>query len=235
MLQKQHDKLIKSGYIFLGWRGIHPTKHQKRKELPNPVSVDDYLRHNKNKNTRNNANFADKFYNNGETWQGLYLATFVDVCYGYVDELNYKRMDINQENYLPWIFRVYLKKTDIEAVKDVRMWTNGDASPKNFSPEEKPKINSEYIYFGREGPNKEEYLGFEMVLSPSVAQKARFLLSTFTAKGYTVGNSGLIVRGNRVQEKKNLRKNRYEQYEKTMTNSGKPNLDLVRSTNKFGF
>merc|ERR1719431_2404477 len=82
MLQAEHDKLKKAGYIFLGWRGISPTKHKifPDNTIP-PVNVDDYLQHNNPKVTNNDKNFLEKFYN-GKTWSGLYLASFVDVCYG---------------------------------------------------------------------------------------------------------------------------------------------------------
>jgi hypothetical protein len=234
MLQAEHDKLKLAGYKFLGWRGIHPSKHQKESRQPIHVNVDDYLQHNNPQLRTNNANFANKFYNNGEKWQGLYLATFVDVCYGYVEEENDKRVYRNQETYLPWIFRVYLKKSDIEKANDVRMWPNGDAE--NFNPNPRPERNSKYIYYGREGTSETDYRGFEMVLSPSVAQKARFLLSTFTATGYTVRNKE-IIKGNSIADKIRLRaENKGELYERTMANSGtsaKANLVGLQNENRF--
>ena len=98
MLQAEHDKLNCAGYIFLGWRGIKPSKHQKT-ATPHIENVDDYLQHNNPKDYKN-ANFANKFYSNRREWQGTYLATFVDVCYGYVEEHNDKRIDRNQETFL---------------------------------------------------------------------------------------------------------------------------------------
>lgn len=231
MLQTEHDKLNRAGYIFLGWRGIKPSKHQKT-ATPHIENVDDYLRHNNRKDYKN-ANFANKFYSYRREWQGMYLATFVDVCYGYVEELNDKRIDRNQETYLPWIFRVYLNILDIENVHDVQMWQNGDVA--SIVPNPRPQRRAQYIYYGREGPSETDYLGFEIVLSPSVAQKARFLLSTFTATGYTVRDKQ-IIKGNSIDQKISLcAKNKGELYERTMRNYGTAKEKLVGSKGQNRF
>jgi len=228
MLQAEHDKLKQEGYIFLGWRGIHPSKHQRTAAPPAPpavpVNVDDYLQHKFPKYRGRNANFANKFYNNGREWQGLWLATFVDVCYGYVDAENDKRID-RAETYLPWIFRVYLKKSDIEKIHDddVQMWQNGAADSIDIN--RKPLRSSEYIYYGREDPTTPTNWGFEMVLSPSVAQKARFLLSTFTAIGYGVSN-GAILTGRTKENTGELNK-------RTMKTSGTAKGKLVDACGDF--
>jgi len=222
MLQAEHDKLKREGYIFLGWRGIHPSKHQRTVAPPISVNVDDYLQHNSPYYRGRNAKFANKFYNNGQEWQGLWLATFVDVCYGYVDAENDKRID-RAATYLPWIFRVYLKKSDIEKINDVQMWQNGAADSININRE--PSKSSEYIYYGREAPTTPTKRGFEMVLSPSVAQKARFLLSTFTAIGYGVSN-GAILTGR-------TKGNTGELNKRTMKNSGTAKGKLVDAYGDF--
>ena len=113
------------------------------------------------------------------------------------------------------------------------MWQNGDAA--SIVPNPKPQRRAQYIYYGREGPSETDYLGFEIVLSPSVAQKARFLLSTFTATGYTIRNKE-IIKGNRIDQKISLRaKNRGELYERTMRNYGTAKEKLVGSKGKNRF
>ena len=42
-------------------------------------------------------------------------------------------------------------------------------------------ILAKYIFWG---PDGSDFEGTEMVLSPSMAQQARFILSTFSAKGF---------------------------------------------------
>jgi hypothetical protein len=242
MLEEEHTKLKNEGYVFIGWRGISPSKHwikapkSKSEDLADPAQVDveDYLKHNR----PDQINFVDKFYAKGKNaWQGMYIATFVDVCYGYVYEGNDKRNAKGSgQAYLPWIFRVYLKIEDIQTIGDVRMWKDGNAKTMDPDPyKTEPKQTDEYIYYGMEGPNKNDFRGYEVVLSPSVAQKAKFLLSTFTAKGYTMDDhKDFIVRPNNfVKIEAALSDNDGELYETKYFDGEDAKENIVQADNSF--
>ena len=173
--EHNHNQLIEEGYVFLGWRAV-------RDEM-----VVDYLKHNRQWPTGSTGNtgMAGKLVN-GREWNGLWLSSIVERCYAYATEYAMERPKTER---LPWIFRVYLKRADIDELTDeeVMSWRiiqneNGEFEPdiNDTNSALSGEVDTKYILWGPDGA----FEGTEMVLSPMIAHKARFVLSTFTVRGF---------------------------------------------------
>ena len=94
--RKKHAELIGEDFIFLGWSAV------KTKE------VGDYIKHN-SKWPDTNTGMGGKYVNKGKKWSGLYLSSIVERCFGYADHEAPKEF--------PFIFRVYLKRSDLKELE----------------------------------------------------------------------------------------------------------------------
>ena len=97
--KRKHDSLIQEEYAFLGWAAVGNecfvdfTNHNTIQSLKKPID---------------NRGIGGK-YVNGKKWSGLWLSSNVERCYGYVKQ--------HAPKELPWICRVYLKKSSIEELE----------------------------------------------------------------------------------------------------------------------